>query len=317
MNPESIPPSTPPAAAWRPISRLPEGNAILQISPGEAGRLWLATSTGLFIRQESVWYTLEAEGQALGAVSALLALGRLVLAGGPPQGIARSLTAGREWGPCLVEQARRPVTCFAASPRFSQDNVLLAGTEGDGVLRSVDGGRSWTLANFGLRDFTVLCLAAGGAWERKEPAFAGTVSGVYASPNGGRAWRFSGLEGQAVQALALSPDFAEDRTLFAGLETGGLQVSRDGGASWQAAGIAVPGEELAVNAVLCRPGGSVLAASGAGVWRSPDLGLSWQAVPQAPQDIFCLAEAEGVIYAGGAESGLWWSEDGGNEWGNE
>ena len=76
---------------------------------------------------------------------------------------------------------------------------------GSHILRSRDGGRIWQLANFGLRNFTVISLAAAPVWERREPVFAGTLDGVYYSPNAGRAWKYCGLAGQVVLALALSP----------------------------------------------------------------------------------------------------------------
>jgi hypothetical protein len=38
-----------------------------------------------------------------------------------------------------------------------------------------------------------------------------------------------------VLALALSPNFSADRTLFAGLAERGLYVSTDGGTTWKAA----------------------------------------------------------------------------------
>ena len=50
----------------------------------------------------------------------------------------------------------------------------------------------------------------------------------------GRAWRESGegLPNSAVQCLAISPSFAQDRTLFAGTEDVGLYRSLNGGRTW-------------------------------------------------------------------------------------
>lgn len=293
------------------IPTLPSEAAVLQLAPGASGCLWAATTQGLYryAGPQAGWQL--APGLTVAQVNAVLAISRLVLAGGA--GLARSLTDGREWLPCLVEQSQAVINCFAASPRFNQDNVLLAGTEGEGILRSIDGGRSWSLCNFGLRDFTILSLAVGGTWERKEPAFAGTASGIYYSPNGGRAWRLCGLEGLAVQALAVQQAVDEPTlTIYAGLEEGGMQVGRLENLDlqtlhWEAAALLGEGE-LAVNAVISPQPDMVLAATSNGLQRSLDGGRTWQLVSGAPEDIVCLAAADQAVYAGCAVSGVWRGE---------
>ena len=48
-------------------------------------------------------------------------------------------------------------------------------------------------------------------------------------------WTSNGPSGQMVKALAVSPNFASDKTLFAGTNGGGVFKSSDGGATWSAA----------------------------------------------------------------------------------
>src|SRR5262249_56325646 len=54
-----------------------------------------------------------------------------------------------------------------------------------------------------------------------------------------------------IASLAVSPDYATDRTLVFGAARGDLQVSRDAGASWEAVAVNVPGT---VQQVVFSPG---------------------------------------------------------------
>ena len=280
-------------------------------------------------------------GLPLTGVGAVFANGRTLLAAGLEGGIAASRDGGRSWGRTWLEPGLGPVTCFAASPNFAHDGVLLAGAAGGGVLRSTDGGRIWGPANFGLRNFTLFALAAAGEWAPvweggQEWVFAGTADGVYASPNGGRAWQFSGLAGMAVLSLAPSPDFAHDRTVYAGTEAEGLFVSDDGGANWTAVEMGVEGP-LAVNAIGMpsppahlpkgegrgltphpSPRGEgiirVVATSEYGVLFSPAPGLAggWRQMG-GPDEAACLGEINGSLLAGTYGAGLWRLEGSGGE----
>lgn len=67
-------------------------------------------------------------------------------------------------------------------------------------------------------------------------AFAGTTAGCFASTDGGSTWepRNAGLTSPYVQALAVSPDYAKDRTLYAGTLGSGVMRSTNGGLTWRA-----------------------------------------------------------------------------------
>ena len=65
----------------------------------------------------------------------------------------------------------------------------------------------------------------------KDVIYAGTQgNGVLKSVDGGLTWVSSGLQGQIVKALAVSP--LEPGTVYAGTKPVGMYVSKDGGASW-------------------------------------------------------------------------------------
>lgn len=304
---------------WEHIGTIPRGGAVLQIIQDEMKRLWAASPAGLFSSQGDQWKAVVG-GFPYTQVHALLEVKGQLFVTGFPEGIMRSLDSGVSWQQCNVEQTRSPVICLAASPRHDRDGILLAGTAQDGLLRSTDRGRFWNLANFGLRDFTILSLATAGDWSRsrrpvpEEVVFAGTQAGVYCSPNGGRAWKYAGLEDLAVLALAASPHFDQDRVVFAGTEDQGLFRSSDGGKSWQIAALGLPGS-VTVNAMNWDRQGRLWAAiAGRGLWISIDSGASWTHHSESPEDILCLSDTDRGLAAGLVDQGLAWFSGEKGQW---
>lgn len=95
----------------------------------------------------------------------------------------------------------------------------------------------------------------------------------------------SGPYGGSVAALALSPDYAADHTVYAGLRGQGVYRTVNGGDSWHSVG---PGDWVVVDlAVSPDPADRTLFAaaglwtSGYSVYRSPDEGGSWEDVTPA------------------------------------
>ncbi|MDH7485255.1 MAG: C25 family cysteine peptidase, partial [Anaerolineae bacterium] len=91
----------------------------------------------------------------------------------------------------------------------------------------------------------------------------------------------SGLTDLDIQALAVSPAFASDRTLWAGTNGGGIFKSGDGGATWSAASSGLP--NLDVRALAVSPNvvadRTLLAGTyGSSVFCSTNGGSSWSAV---------------------------------------
>jgi photosystem II stability/assembly factor-like uncharacterized protein len=119
--------------------------------------------------------------------------------------------------------------------------------------------------------------------------FAGVLSGqLYQSLDGGFTWQdlSAGLPAGTVwvRALALSPDFERDGTLFAGLD-GGVIQSTDGGRSWRPVNAGLPlkadGTPASVLSLALSPdyatdGTLFVGLVDYGVYRSVDGGESWE-----------------------------------------
>ena len=96
------------------------------------------------------------------------------------------------------------------------------------------------------------------------------------------AWQLSdGPRGGSVAALALSPDYANDRTVFAGLRGRGIYRSIDGGETWQPSGLSdqvivdlAISPHYATDQTLFAAAG--LSPAGFNIFRSTDGGATWQ-----------------------------------------
>ena len=169
-----------------------------------------------------------------------------------------------------------------------------------------------------------LAVATGG---RAERWFAARASGLYVSDDGGRSWRDAyGSLGLAAPlttaAVALSPQYNRDRTVFVGV-MGGVLRSTDGGDTWTTAILPEPPPYVvALTASPCyEEDGLVFAATMEdGVYRSWDRGANWASWNFGLLDlsVFSLAispsfQADETLFAG-TESGIFRSTNGGRAW---
>lgn len=142
------------------------------------------------------------------------------------------------------------ITAFALSPDFVSDRTMLLGTEDGHIWRSTDGGATWT-AYGPLYDATyrIRALAVSPNYGVDHTVFAGVGKewdwyngGVFRSTDGGVTWTSvnSDLTYREVWALAVSPNYANDRTVFVAVWAGGIYRSTDGGNSWEEANTGQP-----------------------------------------------------------------------------
>jgi photosystem II stability/assembly factor-like uncharacterized protein len=171
-----------------------------------------------------------------------------------------------------------------------QTDTIFAGTHEGGVLASDDGGRHWQPRSAGLMSDDIYCLtyAADNGSARiyagTEPARLGFSDDAGASWNELPAlrsvpsvekWTFPGPPHIAhVKNITFDP--RSSRTIYAGIEVGGLLKSTDGGESWRE----MHGVYEDVHRVVIRPSrpDEVLVTGGDGLYRSPDGGETWQQV---------------------------------------
>ena len=157
------------------------------------------------------------------------------------QGLYRTTNGGQSWGQVKKEEDWY-VQSMVLSPDFAADQTLFVGALYGNLHRSNDGGFTWQSLGGGLPPGTVWvkALAVSPQFARDGTLFAGLDQGIHKSTDGGYSWQAvnTGLphrpdgELAGVLALAISPDYAADQTVFAALVDHGVYKSTDGGANW-------------------------------------------------------------------------------------
>ncbi len=266
-----------------------------------------------------------------------------------PSGIYHSINGGTTWDELAtgIPTSQNGHNLTITTLEFASDGSILAGVQYGGadgaVYRSTDGGMSWTAVANNLTDtqpFDLLTLPSGSF-----TIFAGVAGGLrqieieQGGPTEPGTWSSSGPRGGAAQALAVSPNFANDgiafsgnwRATYQGSESGsGFVKSTDAGQTWAIKPVSSqsPYNGTAVHAYALSPNfpsdGIGFAATGGGVFQTDDGGESWHWLggPDAPFGFLGpIAVApdfpsSGHVMTGAATYGdqLYLSQDGGLTW---
>lgn len=205
----------------------------------DGGQSWQASNAGIDD---------ETQDLRVLAVSNTFAADRLIVAGGPGGALYFSSDAGQSWERAEETFGEEDVIGVTLSPNFADDNTLLLGTfrasQGDyastiTVWRSADGGEIWK---------RILVHATGAQWISfaMPPNYSGTEED-YSNFFIATATRFFrpmwrgknlwvgdaiGEATAAVVCLAISPNYEEDTTIYAGTSRG-VYKSADEGLTWQ------------------------------------------------------------------------------------
>jgi photosystem II stability/assembly factor-like uncharacterized protein len=162
---------------------------------------------------------------------------------------------------------------------------------------------------------------------QNEIYFAARQSGLYASDDRGKTWRSAydslGLEAPlATTCLAISPGFAEDACLFAGVP-GFVLCSEDGGKTWLPFALPYASSlptALAISPAFAQDGTILVGTDEDGVLRSVDRGRTWSSWNFGMVDfnVLCLGISpnfaqDDTVYVG-TSSGLFCSQTGGRSW---
>jgi photosystem II stability/assembly factor-like uncharacterized protein len=148
--------------------------------------------------------------------------------------------------------------------------------------------------------------------------YLGTERGLYTRRIGTRGWMsIPALKGKRIAALAAG---SLPGTLYLGtIADGGPFISRDGGATWRAAGVGL--EKMWIRAIAPHPTRAetlYVATSGSGVWRSDDGGETWAATNGGLTDLDVRALTVDPVNPlrlfAGTHGAFFRSDDGGATW---
>ncbi len=243
----------------------------------------------------------------------------------------RTGDGGESWQASAAQLDGRPTTLAVWQPAgqpFDQASLWL-GTADGRVVKVGD--LEWSAADTGLPS-QLDAIVLSPAFAQDGAAFvAGKESGVWASADGGQTWRDMGFPARETgigrMHLAISPDFANDRTVFAATSSQ-LYRSTDGGGVWQSLPLD-SSNQFPINALAISPNyasdRTVLVAGdyrAPTVLRSGDGGDTWQAdavgLPTAAGLNHMVFSpnfaADGGVYVWAELDGLYRSGDGGKTW---
>lgn len=245
----------------------------------------------------------------------------LVLAGTASGQVYLSQNGGRTWGNA---GAHLPFPGWVVSDlRFDPNRpsrvwVALRGIWGSGhVASSDDLGKTWnTRVQGGLpAEEPVYTLALAPGHEGR--IYAGTLSGVYATEDGGASWRRLTADLPEMQKVtSLLVDSAQPDTVIAGTWRRAYR-SDDGGRTWRGIfdGMVLDSEVFSLTPIAGKPG-EVWATTCGWVYRTQDLGGKWERFKDGFEERRTPSFAalpNGRLLAG-TVAGLHVSDDGGKTW---
>lgn len=199
-------------------------------------------------------------------------------------GLFKSTNAGASW---IRVAASSTVSGYSlvVSPRYGVDQTVFVAGNSTGIFRSRNGGITWGTVGSELGFTYAMGLNASPVVGQGYTLLATTRDKVWRSRDGGSTWSVLNLSlaGDELAAedgaLAISPAFATDNTIFGGSQSGaGVFRSINGGDSWVESNQGLKGNSTEI--VRLSPNfasdGVILANGGSAIYRSADGGASWQ-----------------------------------------
>jgi len=260
--------------------------------------------------------------------------------------LLRSTDGGGNWDRIELSQIEnhgQPYPMLIVlSPNFATDHTLYFGTRRHGILKSIDGGLNSVVIWDGMGK-VISALVISPDFTTDGTLFASVRGeGIYKTEDWGETWQSanngltfiemwkstaSPLTGKDV-LLVISPNYKEDKTLFAGSAgTEGLFRTTDGGASWQKLTRAAYGRDGRIIAIAISPNYKndetlIISVKGKGLFKTDDGGLTFVEIGDElinnNHDIRLiefspLYSSDNTIYAASNEE-IFQSTDGGNTW---
>jgi photosystem II stability/assembly factor-like uncharacterized protein len=242
-------------------------------------------------------------------------------------GAACLLTAG----PALqAHEPHDPITAVAVSPNFGQDHTVLAASGSLSVkvgayalFKSIDGGVNWSIVEGLGNNGNTAAVVFSPAYAQDQIIFVAGSGGLFATANQGSSW--TQLTSQALQTVALSPNFALDQTLFVITQANKILMSANRGQTL----VSVPApvsltsglSSMAVSPNYAADSTLLLGSTANGIFKSTGAGANWVQVTAGMTltAVNSLSFSPGfssdqTAFAGAFGSGILISTNGGNSW---
>jgi photosystem II stability/assembly factor-like uncharacterized protein len=234
-------------------------------------------------------------------------------------GVLKSVDAGDTWAEANDGLIATNVAALSVAPSAPRALYASMNFRGSGVVKSTDAGATWSRTKFAS-------AARGLAVHPTDPdtVLLATDSGMFRTTNGGMttAWTAvnTGLPASpTVFTVAFDP--VNPQNAYAGLLSGGIYKSTNGGSNWTAknTGITLPIPLIRSFAFDPDTPTTVYAATNSGIYKSENGGDNWtpKNVNGAPTGVITGLAVDPAtpqtVYAA-KSTGVYKSEDGGDNW---
>ncbi len=246
-------------------------------------------------------------------------------------GVLASTSGGTQWKLCNSGISDQNATGLALSPTYSTDSTLWVTTAIGGVVRSTDAGNSWsattvsrTLSSLTDTHYQGIAAIANGS---STALFLAMYEGLWTTSASAMSWQFIDLlPTRLIRHINLSPNYANDQTLFANTYGGANLWSVTAATSWtfqntgmqigytDASGIS-PGYALDQTAFSSCANGLEKTTNGGAVWQLQQIAgtsLYPRALGVSPNYLLDGTLLVGSTVAGYA--GMFRSSNGGTTW---
>lgn len=258
---------------WSPLASIGNNQPVvsLALSPsyGIDLKLLAGTSNGLYMSTDAGSSWLQRDvinwgSRFFGSVAFLPidSAARTIYVGSRGGGVSYSNDGGAFWFSRSSGLSAVKVRKVVYSPDFANDGTAFAASLG-GIHRTVDSGGSWGSVNNGIDAVDMAALALSPAFAVDRTLFAAGDGGVYRSIDGGLNWTRV-KSGISASAIAVSPSYLADNSLYVATTASQVFRSQDGGASWLSVSTGLTGRSIFDLAIT--PSGAVFAATDNGVY---------------------------------------------------
>ena len=190
-------------------------------------------------------------------------------------GLFRSDDFGASWLPMWDKKKASSPNILLVAPMLRHPRVVFAATA-QGLLKSTDAGRDW-LPVAGLPgDSKITGLLA--LSDNSGTLLAGTASGLFRTADAGRSWSPVALGPLGARRVGIRLLQGSGGSGVALVTESAALLSSDRGQSWSVCAEPLPGMQWYALAFDTRDGGTILAATSHGLFRSVNGCRSWSAV---------------------------------------
>lgn len=220
----------------------------------------------------------------------------------------------------------QPMVSIAVSPGYASDGTAFMAGSG-GLWRSTNSGASWVAVGGAPLASGVQSVAVTPNFTANGGAYAITAAAVYGSNNHGSTWTSLPVPSPLTSNLtviAISPNYAVDRTVAVGTVANGVFLSASYGRSWTSAtnGLTLPQVTgIAFSPAYASDHTIFAVTHGNGVYVSRNSGSTWTQVNSGITDLNANAIAlsprfaqDSTLWVATAAAGVFQSTNRGNSW---